>query len=288
MSKKRVCIVDDDAGLVSALKIRCEQLGLEVTTIDNGSDAVITIARNPPDLVLLDINMPAGDGLSVCRVLASHAHLAPIPVIILSGRSDEKTISRCEALGAHYVLKAGDVWDWLRPRICELLEIESDSGVMGDGSQLSAHTPAEPSPPQVLVIDDDFDLGRALKIKLAAYGVEVLQAVNGMQGYWISLKQKPDAIILDFNMPEGRGDYVLGRLKSHSITKNIPVIILTGRTRGGRTDFGLERELMGMGAIKFLTKPLDFDALLAQLRVYLTLPFGVYPGVSVSQAVLAS
>ena len=287
MSKKRVCIVDDDAGLVSALKIRCEQLGLEVTTIDNGADAVITIARNPPDLVLLDINMPAGDGLSVCRVLAAHANLAPIPIIILSGRSDEETIRRCEALGAHYVLKVGDVWDWLRPRICELLEIEYDTVVMGDGSQPSAQAPTAPSPPKVLVIDDDPDIGRALKIKLAAYGVEVLQAVNGMQGYWISLKQKPDAIILDFNMSEGRGDYVLGRLKSHSITKDIPVVILTGRTRGGRTDFGLERELMGLGAAKFLTKPLDFDALLAELRMYMTLPSDFHNRTGMPQVALA-
>jgi len=287
MSKKRVCIVDDDAGLVSALKIRCEQLGLEVTTIDNGADAVITIARNPPDLVLLDINMPAGDGLSVCRVLAAHANLAPIPIIILSGRSDEETIRRCEALGAHYVLKVGDVWDWLRPRICELLEIEYDTVVMGDGSQPSAQAPTAPSPPKVLVIDDDPDIGRALKIKLAAYGVEVLQAVNGMQGYWISLKQKPDAIILDFKMPEGRGDYVLGRLKSHSITKDIPVVILTGRTRGGRTDFGLERELMGLGAAKFLTKPLDFDALLAELRMYMTLPSDFHNRTGMPQVALA-
>lgn len=272
MNKKHVCIVDDDAGMVSALKIRCEQLGLEVTTVDNGAEALTTIARNPPDLVLLDINMPAGDGLSVCRVLASHAHLAPIPVIILSGRSDEETIKRCEALGAHYVLKACDVWEWLRPRICELLEIESDTVVTGDGSQPSAQNLTESPTPQVLVIDDDLDLGRALKIKLAAYGVEVLQAVNGMQGYWIALKQRPDAIILDFNMPEGRGDYVLGRLKGHSITKDIPVVILTGRTRGGRTDFGLERELVSMGAVKFLTKPLDFEALLNELRSHLTIP----------------
>jgi len=287
MSKKRVCIVDDDAGLVSALKIRCEQLGLEVTTLDNGSDAVTTIARNPPDLVLLDINMPAGDGLSVCRVLAAHANLAPIPVIILSGRTDEETIRRCEALGALYVLKVCDVWDWLRPRICEMLEIESDAVVTGDGSQPSAQAPTEPSPPKVLVIDDDPDIGRALKIKLAAYGVEVVRAYNGMQGYWISLKQKPDAIILDFKMPEGRGDYVLGRLKSHSITKDIPVIILTGRTRGGRTDFGLEREMMSLGAAKFLTKPLDFDALLAELRMYMTLPSDFHNRTGMPQAALA-
>jgi len=288
MSKKHVCIVDDDAGLVSALKIRCEQLGLEVSTIDNGSDAVITIARNPPDLVLLDINMPAGDGLSVCRVLASHANLAPIPVIILSGRSDEETIRRCEALGAHYVLKVGEVWDWLRPRICELLEIESDTLVSGVESQSLAQTPTESSPPQVLVIDDDLDIGRALKIKLGAYGIEVLHAANGMQGFWIALKQIPDAIILDFNMPEGRGDYVLGRLKSHSLTKDIPVIILTGRTRGGRTDFGLQRELLGMGAVKFLTKPLDFEALLEKLSAYLPAPSTLLQRDPMPQAVSVS
>ncbi len=122
---KHVVIVDDDEGLVRALKILCERMGLQVTTVNNGADAVTIIARNPPDLVLLDINMPARDGLSVCGLLASNVQLAPIPVIVLSGRSDEKTIQRCEALGAYYVLKSGDVWGWLKPRICELLEIDN-------------------------------------------------------------------------------------------------------------------------------------------------------------------
>ena len=272
MNKKRVCIVDDDAALVAALRLRCEQLGLEVTAIDNGADAMTTIARHPPDLILLDINLPASDGLSVCNVLASNAHLAPIPVIVLSGRSDEDTIRRCEALGAHYVLKSGDVWEWLRPRICELLEIAPDNGEADRGSGPPVRDAATPAAPKVLVIDDDADIGRALKIKLAAYGVEVVQALNGMQGYWMALKEIPDAIILDYNMPGGRGNYVLGRLKNHSLTRYVPVVILTGRTRGGRTDYGLERELIGMGAVKFLIKPLDFDALLAELRVFLTLP----------------
>jgi DNA-binding response OmpR family regulator len=285
MSKKHVCIVDDDAALVAALKLRCEQLGLEVTAIDNGADAMTTIARHPPDLILLDINMPASDGLSVCNVLAANIQLAPIPVIILSGRSDEDTIHRCEALGAHYVLKSGDVWEWLRPRIAELLEIESDTVATGDGSQPSARVPT--APPKVLVIDDDPDLGRALKIKLAAYGVEVVRAYNGMQGYWTALKEKPDAIILDFNLPQGHGNYVMHRLKSHGITENIPVVILTGRTIGGRKDFSLERELVALGAVKFLSKPLDFEALLAELRLFLTLPSEFRPRPAVTPAALA-
>ena len=139
----------------------------------------------------------------------------------------------------------------------------------------------------MLVIDDDPDIGKALKIRLVACGVEVLQAVNGMQGYWIALKQKPAAIILDFSMPEGRGDYILGRLKSHSLTREIPVFILTGRTRGGRTDYGLQRELLDMGAVKFFTKQLDFEALLNELRVYLNLPSEFQNSVAMPQAALA-
>ena len=87
------------------------------------------------------------------------------------------------------------------------------------------------------------------------------------------MKEAPDLIICDYLMPEGNGKYAMGRLRRHSLTKAVPVIILTGHGLGpdGRKDASLERDLLGTGATAMLTKPCDFDALLHELSKHIEL-----------------
>ncbi len=244
MPDKRVMIVDDDRALVQALRKRIESLGIEVIT--------------------------AHDGMTVCAALAHDRKLAPIPVIMLTGKSDQSTIRRCEELGAFYLQKSADVWDRLNPLLGELLELKDQA--VNPTPVTATEKKTDTTIPKILVIDDDPDISKAIKIRLKAYGVDVIRAFNGMQGYWAALKENPSAIICDFNMPEGPGNYILGRLKSHSMTKNIPVIILTGRTVGTTKDYSLERELLLLGAAKYFTKPLDFDEFLGELRKHVEFP----------------
>jgi CheY-like chemotaxis protein len=265
MNTKQIMVIDDDSALVRALVTRCRQRGWEATGSTDGAGAVAAIARQQPDLVILDVNLPDSDGVSVCSALAASPQLAPIPVIMLSGRDDEATINRCRALGAHYVLKGGDVWSWLDPLITRLLELPS-------GPEVPADDAGPPRDPTILIIDDDQQFCRAVQIRLSAYGVRVIVAAGGMQGYWTALRDHPDVILCDYSMPEGRGDYVIDRLQRHSLTRDIPIFVLTGWRRGGLTDFNLQREMFGLGARRFLVKPLDFDALLEDLRPYVRLP----------------
>jgi DNA-binding response OmpR family regulator len=139
-----------------------------------------------------------------------------------------------------------------------------------------ARTPPQPPWPKVLVVDDDPAVSKAIKIRLQAYGVEVLRAFNAMQGYWTALKETPNVIVLDYRMPGGYGNFLLCKLQSHPLTEKIPAIVLTGQKRGRDKDYFLERELLCLGASAFLNKPLDFDALLNELRRYIRLE--VYQG----------
>jgi CheY-like chemotaxis protein len=123
----------------------------------------------------------------------------------------------------------------------------------------------QPLRPKILVIDDDPDISRALKVRLGACGLHVVRAFSGMDGFWTALQERPDVIISDFYMPDAQGNYVLGRLRSHPLTQHIPFMILTGRTVDGRSDCGMERELRGLGAEAYFTKPPDFEQILAEL-----------------------
>jgi response regulator RpfG family c-di-GMP phosphodiesterase len=68
-------------------------------------------------------------------------------------------------------------------------------------------------------------------------------------------------------MPDGNGDYVLGRLKENPVTKEIPVIVLTGHR-----DKCLERKMYNLGADHFFNKPVQWDELWSALQIYIERP----------------
>ncbi len=86
----RILIADDDPKFVHALRIRLEGAGHEVLEATDSYCAVAVSGREHPDLLLLDINMPAGDGFSVQdRVRKIDDALAHVPVIYMTGSADD-------------------------------------------------------------------------------------------------------------------------------------------------------------------------------------------------------
>lgn len=122
MSKK-VLIADDDDDIRSILAWRCRQHGLEVHTAHNALEAIKKVDELTPDLVCLDVQMPAGNGLSVCEMMAEDPGWKQIPVIILTGKCDENTVRKCNDLCAYYVPKCPGLWDRVGPLVVELLRI---------------------------------------------------------------------------------------------------------------------------------------------------------------------
>jgi CheY-like chemotaxis protein len=123
MDRKTILIADDDSDLADALAKRCEHLGLKAVLAYDGLSTLRGIAQCPPDIVCLDLNMPFGGGMDVCRALAEDAVLSSVPIIVLTGRSDAETIRYCRSMGVHYVLKSRDVWSCVEPLIRRLLDL---------------------------------------------------------------------------------------------------------------------------------------------------------------------
>jgi CheY-like chemotaxis protein len=127
--------------------------------------------------------------------------------------------------------------------------------------------------PRVLVVDDDIHIVNGIAIKLSEHGIEVLKAFTGEQAFEVAWHEHPDLIISDYNMPKGTGEYLLTRLKSTGETKQIPVVILTGRRVGQSKDYALERDLCGrLGAASYLSKPIDFDRVVQEIGQLIELP----------------
>ncbi len=122
-------------------------------------------------------------------------------------------------------------------------------------AQASSYTP-----PCVLHVEDDKDFSEAVKIRLEAHGVAVVRAFDGHDAIRQAIKFSCDVVLLDFEMPYAKGDEVLKTLRENELTRELPVIMLTGRR-----DAELERRMAELGVCAFLTKPLRFDALREQL-----------------------
>jgi two-component system alkaline phosphatase synthesis response regulator PhoP len=123
------------------------------------------------------------------------------------------------------------------------------------------HAQSAVTRPWVLCVDDDFDFAAMLKLRLEQHGIDVLHAFAGMEGYRVAFTHEAQAIILDQEMPDGNGEYLLRRLKESPATEGIPVIVLTGQK-----DQALARRMYNLGAARFLTKPVDWDDLWEELR----------------------
>ncbi|HAW26995.1 MAG TPA: hypothetical protein DCY03_02580 [Planctomycetaceae bacterium] len=105
MTDKVVLIADDDHELSQALAIRLRGLGYTVMRSPDASHALIGAMRIKPNLIILDVDMPSGNGLAVCEMLNGDESCHGIPVIIHTGHTDTETIQRCKQLAAVYIQK---------------------------------------------------------------------------------------------------------------------------------------------------------------------------------------
>jgi DNA-binding response OmpR family regulator len=286
-----VLIADDDPDMVELLSRRCQELGAAIVCAYDAQTALDLVNEKFPDLAILDVDMPGGSGMCVCESIMNSGQWSSLPVIVLTGRTDEATVRRCHSSCAYYVSKCPDVWSRVEPLVKELLDLaDKDSDDvnepnapqctsvldtvfallgMEDADGVSFGEDSLHLPPMdmhqkeirdeqawVLSIEDDEDFALAMQMRLEQHGVRVVRATAGTDGYRKAFLNKPQAIILDYELPEGNGDYVLTRLKESSATRDIPVIMLTGRREGY-----IERQIRNLGATEFLTKPVDWTRL---------------------------
>jgi len=103
--KKKILIVDDERDIVKALTIRLQGAGYEVVTAFDGAQAIFVAHKERPDLIILDIRMPAGDGFGVAEKLKHSASTFSIPVIFLTGGPERNSEEKAMTLGARFYIK---------------------------------------------------------------------------------------------------------------------------------------------------------------------------------------
>lgn len=117
---------------------------------------------------------------------------------------------------------------------------------------------------KILVIDDEVDMTQLLKVKLEREGYAVSLAPDGERGLRLAEDIRPHLILLDVVMPYQDGYGVLAALKNNPATKDIPVIMLTGKVYDDDIQRGLD-----LKADDYIAKPFHSDLILKRIETVL-------------------
>ncbi len=241
---KLVEVVEDDVNITTIVKMLLEEEGFSVIPAHTGKDALLIAREHKPDLITLDIYLPDVNGFDLLTQLQTDPETREIPVIILSVLMDKE---KGFQLGA-----------------VDYLEKPIDTGKLRQTlHQISIALDGLEGPMKIMVVDDDDSTVEFLSDALTIEGYEVLPVLDGTRALDVAKSDHPDLILLDLVMPEIGGLDVLRQLKSDPETRQIPVIVLTGKGRMEDRDTSIR-----LGAEEFLTKPLELRDIVAQIKRY--------------------
>ena len=258
MSGRKVLIVDDDKDLLRALNVRLSANGYNVVFATDAISAVGTARKEQPDLIILDVGLPGGDGFMVMERIAFLGPLATIPIIIHTSRDSLTNKERALNAGAQAFLQKPVDNDVLLATIRKAL---GENGKQTPEKQIPVAEVAYTKAKKVLMVDDDKDLLRALNLRLSANSYNVVFATDAISAISVARNEQPDLIILDIGLPGGDGFTVMERMAFLGPLATIPIIILTGRD-----PFSNKERALSAGAQAFLQKPVDNDELLASIQ----------------------
>ena len=129
-----------------------------------------------------------------------------------------------------------------------------------------------PSPPLVLIVDDERDLVRLLEFNLQEAGFETVSAYTGEEALQKVRQRVPDLVVLDLMLPDISGNEVCRQLRAFPRTRHVPVLMLTARTDEVDRVVGFE-----VGADDFVTKPFSVRELVLRIRAILRRGGGAEP-----------
>lgn len=198
-----VLICEDNADVAHILIELLSAEGVTSDVASTGAAALALLEERDYRLLLLDLTLPDGDGLSVLSALRENPRTRTLPVIVVSGRADD---GRAQAGGALSVV------DWIQKPISEARLRRALRLALGDDAQ-----------PRVLHVEDDLDVVQVVKGILQ--GTCDYRYVTGVAAARRILETtRFELVILDLSLPDGSGIELLEDLKGRS-----PVLVFSGQ-----------------------------------------------------------
>ena len=232
-----VVVVNDDVTQLHLLSNLLEKDGLTAHPYHDAESALGTMdAVNPPDLIVTDLHMTGIDGWRFCRLLRSPEYevFNRTPILLLSATfSGEDSQRITSGLGANAFIPA---------------PVDARRFLQQVRSLLAEDRP--PSKPHVLIIEDDREVAQLLKIAFEKHGYRASVAFDGTQGIGLFREQASQIAILDYHLPDIRGDELIEKM--NRLSPQCVFVMITADTQPELAAAWLRK-----GADAYVLKPFD-------------------------------
>lgn len=265
---KHLLVIEDNEIELMSIQEMFNNKDTVITTVSTGEAAIHALATSKFDCMIMDLDLPDINGLTLLETLNESEDFEPIPVIVYTAKDlqrEEEALLRRYA--SRIILKAGESSERLLNEVSLFLHwLDSNND-----KDLKRPVAAEGRDDifqnkTVLVVDDDMRNIYSLSAVLEGVGLECVLASNGVECLE-SLKQDPkmDCILMDIMMPEMDGYETMQKIREQNQFKDMPIIALTAKAM--KDD---KQKCIDAGANDYITKPIDTDKLLSLLRVWLS------------------
>ncbi len=229
----RVLVVDDASDGRLLARGLLEQAGLRVVEAASGEEAVAIAARQPVDVVLMDVSMPGIGGIEAARRIRARPG-AP-PVVALTAHATDAVRQSCQAAGMD-----GFVTKPITGR--RLLAAVAEHASLG---------------PAVLVVDDDPDARRLTAAWLGTVpGLRLIEAVTGEQAVELARSRDFDVVLMDLELPGIGGEEATKRIHALPGRSDLPILGLTAHSGSE-----VRRRCVAAGMCDQVSKPLRREEL---------------------------
>jgi signal transduction histidine kinase/HAMP domain-containing protein/CheY-like chemotaxis protein len=247
---------------------------IDVITAVGAQEAASTLAAEPCHCVVLELDMPDGEGARLLQAMEGDSALASVPVLVHTGHhvdlaQEQMLRSRADGRPLDFLSSL----DELRERITLHLSAEEP------GDVLSLVRIEEPQRPMAQVVDDAF-VGRtvlvvdddarnlfALSGALELHGFRVLHADNGRKGIETLLAHEDISLVLmDVMMPEMDGYTATAEIRAMPQYADLPIIAVTAKAMPGD-----QEKSLASGANDYVTKPVDTNDLIRRVQHWLSM-----------------
>ena len=234
MTRKKIVYVDDLTLHLMTLQARLKQ-DYDVYPAQSAIALFETLSRMTPDLILLDIQMPEMNGFEILKKLKDDVNYKNIPVIILSSKNDQKSLTEGMKLGAaDFITKP-----YSNEKILDSIAMQLDP------------VKREANKPLILAVDDNPVILKSINSMLNdLYAVRTLAAPDKLQE--LLKVMTPDLFLLDYNMPVMNGIDTIQMIRTLPVHADTPVIFITME---GSVD--LISVAIHLGSCDFIVKPVN-------------------------------
>ncbi len=220
----KILAVEDNPAILDFYREFFTEMGFEIKTAEDAFSAITLHQQFKPDLIVLDLNIPAGGGMLVFETLRTRLQ-DPVPIIFSTGQPEQ--LPNLKNIHNVAVIK--------KPTPPEMLLAEVKLLLPKFFDKPPAPNPPPPPPPEkvrpavtqkILVVDDDLNILQLYAEILSGAGFEVLSAEDAIGAVTKFQEFHPALVILDVDMPAGGGRKVFELLRVQ-LAATVPILFST-------------------------------------------------------------